>query len=414
MESRLVRIKDLAPTDERLWRELATRAVEPNPFFEPDFLVPSSRLFEGFSHTTLVIAQDRDRFCGLLPIAGVGRRRIPPRMVATTRGYPTAVTGLCTPLIDPTQMDSTVDTLLHSLGRAAARDGWPGIVSLDRLGDGGPVAATLRRSARRLGMPVFAKDGWSCGSISRTEGWSVVLDGHRRRELGRIRRKLIEHLGTPISVVDRSADAGAVDEFLEMEATGWKGRVVDNGAFLREPAKVEWFREWRERWASAGRLLLLSLQAGDTAIAMLWSVWAGDRLICFRIAYDDAYARFAPGVALFFDALEYVRDNTDAQSLDTYTDRNNNFFLDILPERQRITMLLIGTGGAVDRSMVAALPGMERVVARSSALRTQVLAARGRGGTSDVVRRPRRAMDRQGRDSRPAEQQDAGDHESDV
>jgi CelD/BcsL family acetyltransferase involved in cellulose biosynthesis len=232
-------------------------------------------------------------------------------------------------------------------------------------------------------MPVFAKNGWSCGSISRAQGWSIVLEGHRRRELGRSRRRLAEHLGTEITIVDRSADAGAVDEFLQMEASGWKGRV-DNGAFLGDRAKVEWFREWRERWASADRLLLLSLQAGDVSIAMLWNVWADDRLICFRIAYDDAYARFAPGIALFFDALEYVRDNTDAQAVDAYTDRNNSFFRDILPERRQITMLLIGTGGSVDRRVVAALPGMERLVARSSGLWNRVLRARSRPGVADV------------------------------
>jgi hypothetical protein len=306
-----------------------------------------------------------------------------------------------------------VDTLLQGLRGAADRRDWPGIVSLDRLGDDGPVAAALRRSALRLGMPVFTKSRWSCASISRAEGWSIGSDGHRRRERRRRRRLLEQHLGSEITVVDRSADAGAVDDFLRIEASGWKGRV-ENGAFLRDPAKVDWFREWRERWSGAGRLLVLSLQAGDVVVAMQWYVWAGSRLICFRIAYDDAYARFAPGSALLFDALEYVRDKTDAQAIDTYTDPGNTFFFDALPGRREMAMLLIGTGGSVDRRMVAAMPSMERLVSGASGLRARVLRGRGRPGVSDVVGRPGRAVDGQDGDPRPEQEQDARDHEGDV
>mgnify|MGYP001556694269 CR=1 FL=1 len=36
MRARCISLAELTPRDESLWRELALRAVEPNPFLEPD------------------------------------------------------------------------------------------------------------------------------------------------------------------------------------------------------------------------------------------------------------------------------------------------------------------------------------------------------------------------------------------
>jgi hypothetical protein len=40
MNSFLLPLADLTARDVAAWRDLAARAVEPNPFFEPDFVLP--------------------------------------------------------------------------------------------------------------------------------------------------------------------------------------------------------------------------------------------------------------------------------------------------------------------------------------------------------------------------------------
>src|SRR5580700_5820161 len=100
MDTRLVKVKGISTEDERRWRELASRAIEPNPFFEPDFVALSAQHFEGYGDTTLVVAQEGDTFTGVLPIVTFDRPHIPPRPVASIVGRPTAVRALGTPLID--------------------------------------------------------------------------------------------------------------------------------------------------------------------------------------------------------------------------------------------------------------------------------------------------------------------------
>ena len=75
-------------------------SAEPNPFAKPDFLVLSCRYFDEYSDAKLVIAEDGAEFKGVVPIARTGMSRMPPRKIASTRGYPRAVACLDTPLVD--------------------------------------------------------------------------------------------------------------------------------------------------------------------------------------------------------------------------------------------------------------------------------------------------------------------------
>ena len=85
MKTRLVRVQDVSRDDEDAWRRLAERALEPNPFAEPDFFLLSARYFESYADARLVIAQEGTEFMGVLPIAGVDTPRVPP---SQGREYP--------------------------------------------------------------------------------------------------------------------------------------------------------------------------------------------------------------------------------------------------------------------------------------------------------------------------------------
>lgn len=362
METRLINIEDVSPSEEQAWSALAERAIEPNPFFESGFLTLASRHFEGFSKTRLLVAHEGSEFRGVLPIIGVERTRIPPRLTMTTRGYPTMISGLSTPLVDRTCVDRTIGALLDGLRVGAKRGDLPGILSLWRIVDNGPVIDSVRRESAARGIPVFAKESWVRGMVNRTGRWESPVSGQRRRENARRRRVLARDSGSELSVVDRTLDPAAATEFLKMEASGWKGR--DEGtAYARDPSKIAWFHEWTDRWTKAGRLKLLSLNVGNTSIAMQYYIRAGEGLFLFRIAYDASYAKYGPGGLLLESGMEIQLEQTDASWIDSSADPDNAFLLEMLPERRTISMLLIGTGGGADRTLVSTMPIMTRGVA---------------------------------------------------
>jgi hypothetical protein len=380
METRLIAIRDLSPADEREWSALADRAIEPNPFFEPGYLSLASRHFQGFSTSRLLIAQEGTAFRGVLPIIGVERTRIPPRPVMTTRGVPTMVSGMCTPLVDRDCVDTSVGALLDGLRLGAKRGDLPGILSLKRIGENGPVVDTFRREAAARGMPTFTKESWERGSVTRSGKWESPLGSERRRTNRRRRRALANDSGSEVTLVDRTLDPSATDDFITMEAAGWKGQG-DGTAVGRDPVRVAWFHDWREWWVKAGRVTVYALNVGDKSIAMQYCVRAGEGIFLVRIAYDETYAKYGPGALLLESLMEALFTQSDAAWIDSCTDPNNAFMLQMLPEPRPVAMVLIGTGGAVDRGLISAMPAITRGVDELSRIR-QRLRPTGRGAAA--------------------------------
>ena len=380
MQTRIVAVRDLLPTEERAWGDLAARAVEPNPFFEPGFLSLASRHFVGFAETRLLVAHEGSEFKGVLPIVGVERPRIPPRPILTTRGDPTMVSGACTPLVDRTCVDEAVGALLDGLQAGAKSGAIPGIVSLKRLGDDGPVAHSLRRQSTARGFPVHTKESYERGMVTRSGSWENPLSGSRRREIARRRRLLARDTGSEVRVVDRSDDPEAATDFMRIEASGWKGR--DHGtAYARDPHKVAWFHEWCDHWGKSGRLTVLALNLGEISIAMQYFIRAGEGIFLYRIAHDESYPKYGLGQMLLESALELLFEENDALWLDACADPDNGFLLAMLPERRTTSNVLIGTGGRVDRALVSATPTMAKAVAAQRRARQRLVES----GTRDVT-----------------------------
>jgi hypothetical protein len=361
METRLVGVQDLDREDLEAWNVLAERAVEPNPFFEPGFLVLAARHFDGFAGTRLLIASEGSAWRAMLAVIGVGRPRIPPRPCGTTSGVPTAISGLSTPLVDREHVDEATGALLDGLQREAKAGRLPGILSLNRVDEHGPVVAALRQSSAIRGMPVFTKETWTRGLVTRTGQWEQPVSPQRRSKNARRRRMLARDTGLELSVVDRTHDPTAPEEFLKLEASGWKGRGHGT-AFARDQAKIAWFHEWVDHWTQTGRVTLLALNVGDTSIAFRYILRAGEGSFLFRTAYDANYAKYGPGSLLLESVLAMQFEQTEAIWLDSSTDPDNSFLLEMLPERRTISMLLIGTGGTVDRRVISTMPIITRGV----------------------------------------------------
>src|SRR5579863_800870 len=157
INTRLIKLKDIDGHEERAWRELADRALEPNPYFEPDYLALSAKHFESYAETTLVVAHEGDTFRGLLPIVKFETSRVPPRAIARIGTFLGGFRALGTPLVDAACPDLAAAALLDALQGAARERGWPGILFMDFVGSDGRVAESLLRVCDARGTPVFTK-----------------------------------------------------------------------------------------------------------------------------------------------------------------------------------------------------------------------------------------------------------------
>uniref|UniRef100_UPI003BAB28B8 GNAT family N-acetyltransferase n=1 Tax=Stappia sp. TaxID=1870903 RepID=UPI003BAB28B8 len=292
------------------WTRLADAALEPNPFFRPEFLLP---YLEGVDHggrVHVVAVRDGAGAClALLPV----RRARAGLFMSAACGLAGAYGPLGTPLVDGRLgRDAAVAALALLLDGAAGACGTR-LVALPFLRTDGSVADMLRAAVQQ-GNGAFRVAGRSvrAGHATGREGEAQFagVRAHRRKELRRLGRRLAEQ--GPLTVTRIGAgkvDAAAIDAFLDLEASGWKGRA--GTALAVEPARAGFARDFLLSLAARGRLVIDRIALGDKPVAMLVQIRDGARLHAWKIARDEAFDAYSPGAQVARAAMRATLDGAE-------------------------------------------------------------------------------------------------------
>lgn len=383
MDARLLTVGEITPAEEERWGRLAAVAMEPNVSFEPEAVLGTAAHLSEWSGLRLLVVEDGDRFRACMVLRTLRRHHHLVRAL-TTRLDPAPVPMLPvlgTPLLDPDGAHQAACALLGAL--SSGRLPWPGgrrpsLLLFDRWHDGGPVAERFRAACRSLSLRCATSDRWERPLLARDRaadagGWPECLGARRLAEARRRARRLAEAAGGAVRCTDRADDPAAVDEYLRLERSGWKGRA--GTALADAPDRATAFGESCRRWRAEGRLSMLTLEAGGTAVALRCAVRSGEGLFLLRTAYDDRFARYGPGVQLEIATGRHLLESTDARWMDPCSGPANAFYDDLLPHRTAVASVAValGRGGS---ALLAARPVIRPVVRRlrPSALRAAVTA----------------------------------------
>ncbi len=334
-------LDELSEADVERWRALAAIAVEPNPFFEPEFVLAAAEHL-GERGLSLLVVEDDSTWRACLPVQ---RTRI-ARLLAGLRVWSHLYCFLGTPLMSPHDTGASARALLELALAVEDR------LVLEDLGDDGPVAGAVRRAMHELGLVTVSETAHQRALLERrpNDDYLDGLRGHRRRELNRLGRRLEAELGAALSICDRSRDAAALDRFIELERSGWKGHAQT--AVGSSPGHARFFRDVCESFAAAGRLELLALSAGDRTVAMKCNLYSGEGGFCFKIAYDEQLARYSPGVQLERENVHVFHDHRGERWQDSCADPENTMINSLWPDRRPIRTSVLarrGAGAALSR-----------------------------------------------------------------
>lgn len=283
------------------WQRLAAAAIEPNPFYEADFLIASMRHLRGGKPIRCAIARDRlagDRLVGLMPLE---RPLIADGLLGSAwRLYASPYTCLSAPLIDRV---APADILAALLAFLASESGPKRLVLPQTVGDG-PVHQLLYGAGGQHGALHVVRR--HARAAIRT---NLSLEEYRRRHwkksvaanLARRSRQLSEVGAVSIRRIfgDDPAAPAALDAFLSLEKLGWKGEA---GTALASRPETEAFG--RAALAGAPGALYEVLSLDDRPIAVNVHLVAQEAAFAFKTAYDPDFARFGPGLLLDSAALE--------------------------------------------------------------------------------------------------------------
>ncbi len=347
MRARIVAPNELTSMDLARWSECAACSLEPNPFFEPDWLLPALEYLNESPTTMLVLAEHKGAVQACVPIVkitadqgGVGGHG--KHSALKTRVAPTAV-ALGTPLVAAEGGCEALACVLTEIGQEAERRG-AGLVVMEWVGYGGPTARLLEEAAAETKHLLVEFDVWERGLLRRRAGdeecyWLRGIGKNRRRTIRQHRLHLDAALGTSPNLRTRT-DGAAVDAFLRLEASGWKGHELGGLALSRQAATIRFFEAVCGRYLDAGRMWFLALEADGAPLAMICCVRAGEGVFAYRTAYDEDLAKFGPGVEIFLAAMEHFDRETDARWFDTCSARDNQHLLGLFPDRRPMATVM--------------------------------------------------------------------------
>ncbi|WP_297844907.1 GNAT family N-acetyltransferase [uncultured Roseibium sp.] len=276
------------------WQTLCAAALSPNPFFGPDFLCP---FLEKMSKQAVRLVVVREQPGGRwLVAAPVGRRRF-GLAVAVNTTWATEYAPLGTPLIHPDASAEAIATFIN-----AARE--PGnALAIPYL----PLHSQSATRLRAVGAgkkSVLAKSFRASHGAGAT-GKSQLAEadsGKRRKEMRRLMRRLGDHGKTSFSSLSGSDAIAGFEAFLELEASGWKGR--SGTALGSQSGTADFARTAVANLASRNGVRIDQLWSGQTLVATLVLFQQSGKVYSWKIAFDEEFARYSPGAQIALQALK--------------------------------------------------------------------------------------------------------------
>jgi hypothetical protein len=207
------------------------------------------------------------------------------------------------------------------------------------------------RVTKRVSRPVL--HAATAEDAQATVDW---IGGKRAREFRRLRRRLEEMGELRLRKIDEPHDASEwMADFLAIERSGWKG--ASGSAIDCRPGERAWFVAVATQAAAEGALQVYALELAGRPIAMAVNFRAGRRVWCFKTAYQDELARWAPGAVLEYESTLAALADPRIDWMDACTGSDDGLMGALWPGRRPVVDLLIATQRSTNHLVSAAALG---------------------------------------------------------
>jgi len=173
----------------------------------------------------------------------------------------------------------------------------------------------------------------------------------RRKEYRRLRQRLSE-IGELKSHTWRAPNADPqsvstlniwIEEFLQLEASGWKGQSGTAVACSKEQSTH--LRAALLQMAENNSLLFWKITLGDKVIASMFGFVERHQAWLGKIAYDETLTQYSPGVMVILDATKDLFARENITVADSSADPDHPMINNIWRDRIDVADYLIATPG---------------------------------------------------------------------
>ncbi|MDE1156917.1 MAG: GNAT family N-acetyltransferase [Neorhizobium sp.] len=364
---------------------LSHRAMEPNIFFSARLLAPAMPRVEDKQVKFALIRDEderRSRMRLLMPftVEKPGFSMGAPII----RAWANPFGPLGTPLVDAEDAAETIDNLLDGLGARQAR--LPHILVVPDVKLNGRFAQLARAVAIGRDLPVAVTDPIRRPMLeSELDGDAYLkhaVSSHHVREMRRQWRRLEKFGELTYSVARQPEEIRLrMEEFLALEAKGWKGRK--RSALISDRYRAAFAREAITNLAEIDAVRIHTIDLDGRAIASIVVFLMAGEAYTWKTAYDETYAQLSPGKLLIMKLTDWHLDDPNIIRTDSCAVPDHPIMSRMWEEREEMGTLIIGLTRTVDRDVRQVATQLHlyrntRNMARM--LREKIMALTGRDG----------------------------------
>lgn len=283
------------------WRQLSEAACEPNGYYLPGWQLAVNAFAAGRTDASAITAWNGDRLIGLMPLVSMWRAyKMPLPALVSAHPYGT----LCTPPLDRATATEAAAQLLRR-----GRDAGAHALVLRDMSLDGVVMKSFAEILRSDGIEPRLLQSVSRACLDATRDADGLLrealGAKKLKELRRQRHRLAEQGEVRFDVARSPVEvAAALEIFLALEASGWKG--ARRTALIQKDSDALFIRHATAALAATGQCEIVTLRAGDTPVAAGIVLRHQDRAFFFKIGVDERFAKFSPGVQLTLDLTQHL------------------------------------------------------------------------------------------------------------
>ncbi len=225
------------------------------------------------------------------------------------------------PLIAAGSSEAVLRAMLLELKRSSPAR----VLILRNLQAEGPVWDSLATLQQERLISVDPLEQWERAILDRSAAATAdayleqSLSSGNRKQLRRKRKALEENGPLSLLIHDRfDRIGGAFDQFLDLEASGWKG--CNGTALKQKPDDARYVLGVMRAMAGVGRAFLAELRMGEKAIASGLFLRCGSDVFFWKTAYDETRATYSPGVIFDVMLTHWFYEQPWFQRLDTGSD----------------------------------------------------------------------------------------------
>jgi CelD/BcsL family acetyltransferase involved in cellulose biosynthesis len=334
---------------------LAARALEPNVFYEPAFALPAAAVF-GHGVEAALVWSPTGQLMGLFPARRERRYGVPPT-VLTGWTHPYAPLGL--PLVDRDAPEAVIAAWLDCVASAPAM---PSVMLLPFVPDGPfahALAAVLARRGARSHEFGRHRRAMLAPARSRASYLEQALGAKKRKELRRQRSRLADDGDVVCDAATLPpAVASRIAGYLALEARGWKGRA--GTAALGHDAIRQFVERAVTGLAGEGKARVDRLRVGERTIAATVTLRSGATAWTWKIAYDEAFSRFSPGVQLMMELTDSLLSEQAVARVDSCATADHPMIDHLWRERLELADRLIAVRATPAFALACRLEKMRR------------------------------------------------------